>query len=381
MKKGIVSIVLLFFVTLIFAQVPQGFSFQGVAFDDVGSPLDEVEISVRIEILDGDVNGVQLYAEVHDLTTSAQGLYTLSVGMGDVESGQFANIDWLADSKYIRVSIDYTEDGEYEVVGTNQFLSVPYALAAGSAPIEQLIFVRSPEYKTRLIAKNGSTYDGQGSMKYIYQWINGEPEDVFIEISGLPSNTAIYTNARGGFGLSEIIKNTSNVDTIIDGILKPSSFIGLDDPDVMIPPGVYPLELNYKIDGNILATISDTLYIYGISYEDCFSQLPTTYNLESINCDSLEYLFSNEIEIDELSLTSVSLTEVFANFNENSSLTFPQGSTCDQFTYNIDFPFVTADRFVSLLSFDFVDNELRYEFKFKDVFTDVEQNCMITYGQ
>jgi hypothetical protein len=80
-----------------FAQVPQGFSFQGVAFDDIGDPLSESEISIKIQIIDTDVNGVAVYSELHDITTSSQGLYSLQIGMGNTESGQFSDIEWLAD--------------------------------------------------------------------------------------------------------------------------------------------------------------------------------------------------------------------------------------------------------------------------------------------
>ena len=382
MKRiGLLSAVYFFCILTMFAQVPQGFSFQGVAFDESGDPLNESEITVRIEIIDEDISGTSIYSELHEIVTSIQGLYSLSVGMGDVESGQFEDINWLENLKFIKVSIDDTGDGVFEVIGTNQFLSVPYALAAGSAPTSQNIFVRLPLFKSKMIAKNGIDYDGQGSIKYIYQWIDGINEDVYIEITGLPDNMALYTNARGGFGLSQVVKNTSHIDTILDGILKPSSFIGLDDKNIEVPPGVYPLNLTFKTESKVFKTITDTLFINGVSYEDCFNELPSAYTLDSISCPEFEYLFNNEIVISEGNLIQVIMSPFMIAEGENS-LTFPQGEGCDNYTYNINLaPVVDFTYFVTLLSFEFVGNELIFEVEFENFVTNEITNCIFIYQQ
>lgn len=381
MKVAVLSFIFLLSFHLISAQVPQGFSFQGIVFDDAGEPLEDADISVRIEIIDEDINGPSIYSELHDVVTSSQGLYTLSVGMGNTEFGQFSDITWLENSKFIKVSIEDEGNGEYEIIGTNQFLSVPYALAAGSAPVESKIFVKPPFDKSKLIAKNGVNYDGQGSIKYVYQWVDGAPEDVFIEVSGLPDNMAIYTNARGGFGLSQVIKNTSHVDTIVDGIFKPQSFIGLDDKNVMVAPGVYPLDLTFKTKSKVLNTITDTLYIYGISYEDCFAELPSTFTLESVSCAEMQELFSDQVVIDELTLTSVSITDLIVGYNGNSNINFPQDAGCDQYSSNIDLPSVIDNKFLELESFEYIGSELHYNLKFEDVFNGDESFCTIIYSQ
>jgi hypothetical protein len=365
-----------------FAQVPQGFSFQGVAFDDIGDPLSESEISIKIQIIDTDVNGVAVYSELHDITTSSQGLYSLQIGMGNTESGQFSDIEWLADLKFIRVSIDYDASGEYEVVGTNQFLSVPYALAAGSAPVESKIYVTSPESKPQMIIKNGNDYDGQGSIRYQYQWIDGLPEDLFIEFSGLPNNIAIYTNSRGGFGLNSVIKNTTNVDTIIDGVLKPSSFLGINDINLEVPKGIYPIELTFKTETKTFKTLNDTLVVYGIAYEDCFTSLPSTYTLDSVSCDSLQSLFNEEITLDESSLNSVSVTPIFQdNYggSGDSSISFPQFGECNEATSNSYFYFNTYN--VELEEFMFLGSEIHYTFKLTEFGTNEETECTVIYKQ
>lgn len=261
MNVKIIFCLSLFICVNLSAQIPQGFSFQGVAYNEDSDPLADADISVRIEILDGDAMGTPVYSEVHDVTTSTSGLYALNVGFGTIEMGQFESIKWTEDLKFIMVSIDRDNTQNYTVVGVNQLLSVPYALAAGSAPAAPQIYVRNSPLSTKIIAKNGVSFDGQGSIDYSYQWIDGAPEDVLVEVLGLPSNMAIYTNARGGFSIPTI-KNASLIDTIVDGILKPQSFIGLNDVNIEIPVGTYPIELVFRTESQVLGTIRDSLCVF-----------------------------------------------------------------------------------------------------------------------
>src|SRR5207253_1927558 len=67
--------------------------------------------------------------ERHQTNTNNFGLFTLAIGRGNVVSGNFGSINWGAVSKFLRVEIA-VGGGSFQVQGTTQLLSVPYALYA-----------------------------------------------------------------------------------------------------------------------------------------------------------------------------------------------------------------------------------------------------------
>lgn len=113
-----------------FAQAPQGFSYQAVAFDNDGKAVEDTAVSVRISIIDESVNGTELFSEIHNPTTNTQGLFSLSIGMGTNVTGNFNEINWGKNNKFIKLEIDITGGSNYVNVGTSQLMSVPYALYA-----------------------------------------------------------------------------------------------------------------------------------------------------------------------------------------------------------------------------------------------------------
>ena len=131
MKKTIILFALLVS-TILFAQVPQGISYQAIALNSSGNPVVSSNVGLRLSILDSSATGTVLYSETHTKTTNAQGLFNLVIGQGTLVSGAFNTIDWGTNSKFLKVEMDAAGGSNYVLVGTSQLLSVPYALAAGS---------------------------------------------------------------------------------------------------------------------------------------------------------------------------------------------------------------------------------------------------------
>ena len=90
--------------------------------------LENQAVSFRMSILDGTLATV--YSETHNVTTTAQGIASLTIGGGTVESGTFSTIDWGASTYSLEVELDPTGGTTYVNMGTSQFVSVPYALRA-----------------------------------------------------------------------------------------------------------------------------------------------------------------------------------------------------------------------------------------------------------
>ena len=159
----------------VFSQAPQGVNFQGVARNPSGDPLPNKPISVRVSILKESETGPAEYTETHAVTTTAQGLFNLVIGKGLPTSGSFAAINWAAATKkFFKLEIDANGGKSYTLLGTQQLLSVPYALYAE---------------KTRLTAGTGIAISNNSTIE------NAAPDKmVTLQGSGAATVTGTYPN-------------------------------------------------------------------------------------------------------------------------------------------------------------------------------------------
>jgi hypothetical protein len=65
--------------------------------------------------------------------TSSQGLVNLVIGSGVVQSGVFAAINWGTGPYFVSLGVDFTNGTAYQDFGTQQLMSVPFALYAKTA--------------------------------------------------------------------------------------------------------------------------------------------------------------------------------------------------------------------------------------------------------
>nr|NQU89340.1 hypothetical protein [Bacteroidota bacterium] len=112
------------------AQAPQTFSYQAVARDNSGNVLANTNVSFQIGVLQSSASGTIVYSETHNSTTNGFGSVNLEIGNGIVVSGVFSDIDWGNSNYFLQVEMDETGGTNYQLMGTTQLLSVPYALHA-----------------------------------------------------------------------------------------------------------------------------------------------------------------------------------------------------------------------------------------------------------
>ncbi|MBB5436584.1 hypothetical protein HDC92_000248 [Pedobacter sp. AK017] len=108
-----------------------GINYQGVARNTNGTVLSSQAVKVKISVLGGNPNGPVQYMEEHALNTNALGLFTLQIGKGTALTGTFAAIPWQNANQYAKVEMAIT-GGNYVALGTNQLMSVPFALFAAA---------------------------------------------------------------------------------------------------------------------------------------------------------------------------------------------------------------------------------------------------------
>lgn len=130
MVKHINTLIFLVCAVATFAQAPKKFNYQAVARNAQGTVLPNQAVKIRASILDGSANGTSQYSEIHSVTTTQLGLFNLAIGGGTVVNGKFSNITWASNNKYLKIEMDATGGNNFTLVGTNQLLSVPYALNA-----------------------------------------------------------------------------------------------------------------------------------------------------------------------------------------------------------------------------------------------------------
>jgi hypothetical protein len=128
--KHLITALLLLLVSQAKAQIPQAFNYQAAIRDADGNPLVNEEVimlfNFRQEILDGNL----LYQETHTVQTNDFGLVNLNLGSGSPIFGSFADIDWSCCIHFLESKVDIGNGQGFLNLGTQQFLSVPYALAS-----------------------------------------------------------------------------------------------------------------------------------------------------------------------------------------------------------------------------------------------------------
>jgi uncharacterized protein (TIGR02145 family) len=142
------SLLLFFFTSLssvLFAQAPALIPYQAVARDASGPALNGATINARFTIHDGAATGAAVWQELQTVTTSSLGLFTAQLG----SSVPLTGVNWSQGAKFMHVEIDLGQG--FLDLGTQQMLSVPYALHAGSVSLNvsaagDTLFVGNGEY-------------------------------------------------------------------------------------------------------------------------------------------------------------------------------------------------------------------------------------------
>ena len=133
MKKLFILLFLTGILKSVFAQAPQGFTYQAAVRNAAGIVQGNLPIRARFSIIDSVANGTVVYKETHSTTTNALGMMNLNVGLGTPITGTLAGVNWGTNAKFLQVEIDNTNTGNnYVIIGVQQLMSVPYSLFSGS---------------------------------------------------------------------------------------------------------------------------------------------------------------------------------------------------------------------------------------------------------
>lgn len=132
MKKMNLMLLFLIIVGSVTAQAPQSFKYQAVARNAEGAAIVNATIGIEISLISNNINGTVVYCETFAAPSNGVGVFNLNIGQGSATSGIFSDIDWGADSYFLKVAMDVTGGSNYVDMGTTQLLSVPYSLYTAS---------------------------------------------------------------------------------------------------------------------------------------------------------------------------------------------------------------------------------------------------------
>lgn len=130
---SLISFIFLLSTFYLSAQVPQKFNYQGIARDTKGNPMAHQRMTLKLTVLPTADATTGEYEEIQTVTTNEFGLYTLQIGNGTPVIGEMKTVKWETGNKYIKVAIDPKGSNDFVDAGTNQLLSVPYAIYADKA--------------------------------------------------------------------------------------------------------------------------------------------------------------------------------------------------------------------------------------------------------
>jgi hypothetical protein len=125
--KKILSTILLF--TTAILGYSQGINFQGVARSANGTIIAGSNVSLRLSIIAKNVDATPEYVETKTVMTNAQGIFSIVVGDGSNTTvvGNFKNIIWSENPKFLKVEMDPAGGTNYLNMGATQLQYVPYS--------------------------------------------------------------------------------------------------------------------------------------------------------------------------------------------------------------------------------------------------------------
>lgn len=120
-----------FFVTApLRAQAPQKLNYQAVVRNAAGQPVNNgTPVKLRFNIHDGTPGGTIVFTETINTIANQFGLVNVEIGT----TNNLAVVNWGAGDKFLQIETDINNTGIFTNMGTQQLLSVPYALYAANS--------------------------------------------------------------------------------------------------------------------------------------------------------------------------------------------------------------------------------------------------------
>ena len=165
MKKLVLLFSLLGLISVIYAQIPNGFSYQAVVQNTDQTLLKNQEVTIKSSILR---NEETIFTQTQTATTNENGLLTIVIG-----NENFQEINWLQGTLFIKTEIDPTGGNNFTIETQTQLLTVPYAMASKTAEVA----LNATEYQNQIDSLNKKYNKLDNQLKLLYLYL-GLPIDI-----------------------------------------------------------------------------------------------------------------------------------------------------------------------------------------------------------
>lgn len=209
MKQLIFTIAAILISSIIFAQAPESFNYQGVIRDLSGNPKPNSNVNLKLIILEGSSSGNTVFSETHNIVTTEHGLVNLEIGQGVNIQGSIIDINWSENVFYLRLEADSNGGSNFEFLGASKLLSVPYALYAKRTNLVEGAGIQIDDN----IIQNTGDLDVTNEIQNLS--INGN--QLSISEGNTIDLSSINTSITAGTGIAitgEIITNTGDLSSI-----------------------------------------------------------------------------------------------------------------------------------------------------------------------
>jgi hypothetical protein len=276
----------------IFAQAPEGFSYNAIVRNISGNPVIDQAVSFRFTILKGSTTGAVAYIEKHEVLTDSFGSVSLVIGRGTDKTGDFTTINWGDDSYFLKIELDITGSTIYTIMGKTQFLSVPYSLYSKSAAngfsgnFNDLTNKPVTDgSETKIVVGSNLKIDGVGTITNPYI-LNTKPHYIG-EIYG--GGVVFYVYDNNQHGLIAATKDQESAIAWYNGTKRYTNTAGDGvNAGVMNTTLIIAIQTNDNPMGNFAAKICAdySVTVSGITYGDWYlpsrAELALMYNQKEV---------------------------------------------------------------------------------------------------
>jgi uncharacterized protein (TIGR02145 family) len=241
-------ILFILFPLFVFSQAPQKINFQSILRNTSGEVVANKNVSLKISILSGSINGISVYTESHNKITDASGLISLKIGTGTILSGVFGNINWGNIAHYLKLEADFNGGSNFVMLGTQELMSVPYALYASKTDTSSLNLVN--RFNSKVNISDFPIGTTLGNMQYWNgtTWVNLAP--------GQNGQTLILTNGIPSWsGAAYPTLTTSSISSITSTSVNSGGNISSDGGAVVSARGLVYATISNPTLSNTLLTI------------------------------------------------------------------------------------------------------------------------------
>lgn len=125
------------------AQSNTGIHFQGIARNTQGFVIPNKKMNIQLSIMNDTNKRIILYQEVKSINTNIVGLFFTTIGIEEkgkiITQGNFESIPWNLGVHFLEVAIDFENDLNFVVIGTELIPTVPLSIFSKSTAAEGII--------------------------------------------------------------------------------------------------------------------------------------------------------------------------------------------------------------------------------------------------